>query len=340
MNKNKIISLYNDFSTGKFLSAQDRLSFNDRFKKAENIINKYYADVNSNQISGKVHPNFINTLTVNVKDEILMKKPERTVLDAISALSQKLYINSYREYPAGKDNIFIVSDKILEYFSGVELPENLLFTEIEYSGQLPALFLFENNTVGYLDFFSHSEKDMHNLYFLFYGGIEKAKYIPVDLIVSSSTDNNKYPPVSEYLADQTGDILKKYRFILNILLFLNTKNVMKFRTNELNPVILEAEKNIKSGKNIGRNTRIINDSKSYKFIDLNLTLNEYSKNELKRNNSESSTKEPHWRSEHYHAYWTGPRDSEKRKRVYRFIPRLWVGDSHPDQDQVIFKKLK
>lgn len=350
MDKNKIILTYLDFVNGKFMSSADRINFDDTKKHAINFIeNKLNIEFDNTRLMSNYSCSKINRNIVNISESLELSD-RKNLIKSLEFVGKYNYfsIHANKKYHITNENIYAVSNKIYDYFINIPLPEN--FNEIDYifTNDLPALFVFESGQIGYLTYLS--ENGIPELNLLNFGDNFQKKYFcnyisfEKEFLLNSFSEKY-YDSYEKSLIENATSYIKKAKdlihFMCNILLFLKVKDTMSLLTKELNPVINSSWENIKQGKNTSRNEQIIKQAESYKFVDLDLTLSEYSNEYQKAHAGDyTSSKKPHWRIGHWHSYWTGERGTESQKRIIKFIPTIWIGDPSQKQDTIIFKSVK
>lgn len=366
MDKKKIIRLYKDFSEGKFLSPKQKDMYEIGFPKLQYIAQKGLLKINTfNDVfdispvvfEKSLHPRvltdiFYQLLTLSEKSK--NKEEGKFYAEAGCSIGTLIYNQSYKNNPVTNENIYIITNKTYQNFSQMPLPD-ISFKDITFKNDLPALFLFETfNTVAYLDYYLTPVDNTLELMVSIFGYNLKFRFEPANILLFS----NKIPPemiigdnlVKEVLVhgenhenEIDSQVIKTYaKFFYNLLLFLSCKETMKYKTEELNHERKVLEENVSKSKSDNKNKQKIENIPSYRFIDLELTLDTYTKEYYKNESKDdSSTKSPHWRSGHWKTYYTGKKDgSEERKKVLRYIPTVWVGNPELVTEQTAFKILK
>jgi hypothetical protein len=356
MDKNKIIKLYSDFAEGKLLPYNERINFQDKLNKVKkafknnppefeienNPSNSFVLD--HNYLNGFVNP----ILAISLADG-WAENPNPIYDLPVPVLYQITYYQAFSKNFPKNDNVYIVSDNLLNYFSSVEIPDDITLSDLRFTRELPALFIFETtNTIAYLNNYLLPSSNYTQLIASFFGFNQTTKYFPHTLVLNSQDENyHKDMKLSEYIKEQRfSDNFKnlkiQYTVLYNLLLFLTNKDTLDYKSDELNQNIILSQENIKKGNNIVRNQQILLQIPSYRFIDLELTLDNYSQEYHKKHPySEQHSRTPHWRSAHWHTYWMGKRDgSEERKKELKFIPMTWVGNPELKTDILSFKVIK
>lgn len=369
MDKNKIIKTYLDFVEGKFMSSSERINFPKLRKDAMKFISENIAQYDENdkdyRLINNEYQSFFLQKLANIADYCKFEDDTKR-LDgchkAVEFITKSNYylLSTEKRYKVKNESIYAISNKSYNYFLNIPLPEN--FTEIDYlfSNDLPALFIFENGDIVYLDYLTLLDGDLSKepeLTMIIFSPKNITKYFSSYVVFKKESlhyllvEESEHPSMNRLSKQEKSEIDKyvnlereKAHFMCNLLLFLKIKETLNYVSDELNPVIVSAQNNIKLGKNINRNNQIIKQAESYKFVDLDLTLSEYSNNYYRKNPVDfdnSGSKKPHWRTGHWHSYWTGKRDgSEDRKKKILFVPTTWVGDPLQKQEQTIFKIIK
>ncbi|MFN8674120.1 MAG: hypothetical protein U0457_18820 [Candidatus Sericytochromatia bacterium] len=358
MDKNKILNLYLDFINGKFLSSNDRINFTDRFNHLKkfvesNTLTWNFENTNDRDnivtvsyIDNKVHPELALELASICYHNFYKKEPKKIYSNIIDVLYHINYYQAYSKNPPKNDDIYIVSNNIYDYFSKVEIPNDITLNDIKFKRNLPALFIFENNNMlDYIDNYLFPNSDKVQLMDCIFNYNTSKPHYPGSLILRSSDENfYKNISINDYIikAQIPSNLIDHCKVLYNILLFLSNKDTLDYKSEELNPNILTSLENIEKGRNVNRNTLLLKQLPSYRFIDLSLTLENYSNEYHKKNpNLEQSAKTPHWRSAHWHTFWKGKRDgSEERKKELKFIPMTWVGNPELKSDIISFKVIK
>ena len=358
MDKNKIIKLYNDFAEGKLLSSSDRINFEDRFKHLKKWLDfspasfafennqDNYQDCDINYFNGLIHP--VLALKLTVVYDNLSKEDYRPIYPVlINVLNHTPYYQAYTKNLPNNDDIYVVSDNMFDYFSNVEIPDDITFQDLKFTRNLPSLFIFEkNSTLVYLNNYLFPNSDKPQLMACIFNMDKNNPYFPLTFILNSNDDKfYKDKKINQYIKEKSNlpEIFKnQYLVLYNLLLFLANKDTLDYKSDELNKNIFTALENIQKGVNIKRNENLLKELPSYRFIDLELTLANYSKEYHKKNpNSEQHSKTPHWRSAHWHTYWKGKRDGkEERRKDLKFIPMTWIGSPELKTDILSFKIIK
>ena len=269
------------------------------------------------------------------------------IVHSLIAIGQLRYQQAYKTYKVSNDNVYIVTEEVFNYFSEVELPEDLTIQEIRFTRDTPALFIFEKEqTTAYLNYYFMPEVDKPELFISIYGDEAGHKYRSINILLhSESWVFDTQISIKEYLEQKKFDEKeRKYAmFFYNILLFLASKDTIAYQSEELNLNILTALENIRNGSNVKRNEKLLAELPSFKFVDLALTIDNYTQEYYRKNPLKEDGKSytPHWRSAHYNTYWYGKKDgSEERRKERKFIPTVWVGNPELLKEQTIFKTLK
>jgi hypothetical protein len=269
----------------------------------------------------------------------------------LSAFPYLLYNKICQYRKVSSENIYIVTDKIYQTFAQMPLPD-ITFRDIKFRNDTPALFIFDNfNTVAHLDFYSLPFMNRTDFLTLIFDSSRKQKYYPnYFLMYTDNVPEDLDIPISELVEkelegsdERAKENVTKYAiFFYNLLFFLSQKETIKYHSQELNDKRLVVEKNISLNINVKRNKTLLKQIPSYRFIDLELTLDNYSKEYYLRHPIETdNSRAPHWRSAHWHSYWIGKKDgTEERKKVLRFIPTVWVGNPELITEQTTFKVIK
>ena len=366
MNKNKLLKLYNDFSEGKFLLSSERKVYESGLKKlkllAENSRLKMYNKNGTFVLSPVVFdktldPRFVADTYTHLLDQANLYQEKREQVffaEAACAISCVTYIQAYSKNPVSNENIYVVTDKIYKTFSEMPLPD-VSFKDITFKNELPALFLFENfNTVAYLDYYLTPITNKLELFVSIFGYNPKFKFepsnillytkeLPENIVIGDNKLKDFFEDIQSMEDEESKELFNTYStFFYNLLLFLACKETIKYKTEEMNEQRVIAEKNLTIGKNIKKQKKLLETLPSYRFIDMEVTLNNYTKEYYLNNQSElGESKTPHWRTAHWHTYWTGKKDgTEERKKVLRFIPTLWVGNPDEIKEQTSFRVIK
>ena len=82
-------------------------------------------------------------LKLNLAYGKLSKENPKPIYEAIIlALNQVTYYQAYNKNLPHNDNIYIVSDNIFNYFSIVEISDDITLSDLRFTRDLPALFVF------------------------------------------------------------------------------------------------------------------------------------------------------------------------------------------------------
>jgi hypothetical protein len=366
MNKNKLIRLHKDFSEGKFITPAQRKIFDLGFEKL-NFLSKVSRlkimtrrgpfSVSSSLFDKVSHPHLfvdIHNSLMNFASNSKEQKEQQYYGQAAFSSACLSYMQSYSKNPVSNENIYVITEKTHKTFSEIPLPD-ITFKDITFKNDLPALFLFEKlNTVVYLNYYLTPVDNVLELLISIFGYTDKFKFevtnmvlfsndIPSEIVVGQNLIKD-FVSLSDKMEDSKDkDIINSYaKFFYNLLLFLACKETIKYQTEELNEERLTIEKNIAEGTNVKKNRQILDRLPSYRFIDMEVTMENFTREYYKNNPVESGVeRNPHWRTGHWHTYWKGKKDgTEERKKVLKFIPTLWVGDPEKIIEQTSFKVIK
>ncbi len=356
MNKNKIVMNYLDFINGKLLPKKHMDVFKDRYDK----FLKYFQSGEFEINDVRMHPSHVRNITqylAKTKRQMSKDIPHDLAkdFDDISMCSLQIQYLQAIEKKIDSNSIYVISNKIFDYFSSIELPENITFEDIRFHRDIPSLFVFENGVIGFLNYYTKrvntdtAENDTELLMLLF-NGMTSYPFIPMDIFINSLNNEEKNKRfIEEQLKaieaikneSSVRDLGKYTKFIFNILLFLSTKDSVSFQKQEFNLSSEIAKKNYLQNKN-KNNLRKWKEIPSYNFVDLEITMNHYSVKYYeghKEQETEGTPKRPHWRSAHWHTYWKGKR-GEAQEKVLKFIPATWVGDLELQKNQTTLKVFK
>lgn len=327
MKRDLVIKNYNNFKNG--LLIVDRKQYTKAIKesnlKSESNIDKvliqiyFEASLYFQKIAQKSM-----SLSMEEKDQVFEK----------ALLEKSLFAHPYEliRQIDFKDNIFVVSNEIQKKLSGIPIPESLKFSELKHIFSLPALFIFED---ALLVFDTQSYKEDFPYKTVLFNLKLKQKYYPELRVLPDSFDDyiNTYEKPKKI-----NDIYKDYyHVVFVIMLLINQKNFQKLFV-ENNQKLIQFKKELEKNYD-PKKEKLLSKEKSYNFVDLELSLNNAFST---RDNIESTTgaKEPHWRSSHWHTYWTGKKDSLDRKKILHFIPEIWVGNPLEIKEVDKFKVIK
>lgn len=350
MDKKLILKNYQDFIRGKWIN--DRVLFEKQIKDPT-LINEF----NINEVNqDKLYLDFYNTTLISImntiKDNFNVDNGSKNIdlnkqTEYLTNLTLKqnpligfLY-EKIRVKNQNNKNIYVISNKMLDYLNTIPLPNNLKFSELKYTFEIPAVFLFED-AICYFDnqsffedhiykailFLCDPKTKIHQSMFPEYRKIPDEITAYKDLYTSKENANNYSYNIY-------------YHAILASILLMNQKNFSKIYT-EFNPKIEDFKEKISKNPSDKKLKKQLVVEKSIKFIDLDLSLNtSFSKSNTQANSNEDKKEvEPHWRSAHWHTYWTGKRDSEDRKKELKFLNTMWIGSIEKVNEDPIFKVIK
>lgn len=328
MKKEQVIKNYNNFKNG--LLIVDRKPYTKAIRESElrleSNIDKVLIQI---YFEAALYFKKIAQKTINESIQDKDKIFEKALLD------KPLFAHPYEliRQIDFKDNIFVVSNEIQEKLSTIPLPESLKFSELKHIFELPALFIFED---ALLVFDKQNYKEDFPYKTVLFNLKLKQKYYPELRVLPDSFDEyiNTYEKTKKI-----NDIYKDYyHVVFVIMLLINQKNFQKIfveNNQKITQYKKELEKNFDTKKE-----KLLSKEKSYNFVDLSLSFDKaFTSSETIKENG-TGTKEPHWRSSHWHTYWTGKRDSLDRKKILHFIPEIWIGNPLEIKEANKFKLVK
>ena len=298
MNKNKLIRLYKDFLEGKFITPAQRKVSELGLKKIKHlaahsklqIINSSGATLIISPVlfDKTLHPHFVRDIYECIVETAKLnpvKTSREFYADASFGISCITYIQSYSKNPVSNENIYVITEKTYKTFSEMPLPD-ITFKDITFENDLPALFLFEKfNTVVYMDYYLTPIENKLELLFSVFGYNQKFKFEPASILLYSKDIPPDFVIGENLLKDfvnnsqrleglEDKEIINTYApFFYNLLLFLASKETLKYHTEELNEVRPIVEKNIVTGNNVKKNKQILERVPSYRFVDIGMYRN-------------------------------------------------------------------
>lgn len=271
--------------------------------------------------------------------EILLHILEKQ-LDIIEDKSLKLLLTelipgiSYYQHTAELKNkttkYITLSKEKYEEIKRIEIPETL---EIDYLNNL----ISENNVLVVINggpiLFYHktSRMDAEPMALLYTYKTES----PTDFVFSHITHKSYTRDGKEYVHKNYGDLMrfyadncKEYSKEIEIPDILNTihSNLVAFiniiayiNSTNVAPNLVNCGET--GTKHLVKNSKK-NSIKDFVFVDIDQTKYTYTKSQDSPESEQN--KAAHWRRAHYHSYWIGKKDNQKR--ILHFIPSIWVGD--------------
>lgn len=250
-------------------------------------------------------------------------KDKSLLFDIMEMQGFLYYVNSKHDFSNLKDNLFIITDKIMDELSKNDLPNISLQDMNQY--YFPSVYVFEDgDAISIVK--QYNEPIQQDVYCLtlydYYGNFTTA----------TMQRETTLKEMAGFKMDE--DLLKKILSVLNVLCLVQSKNVAKeIVYDELNVDIAYFAKqkaNASTDKIRQKIENTLSKIPSYKFIDLDLLVEKVKTKYAKSDNS-NTKKTPHWRSAHYHAYWTKKPNGEMEK-IWHWIPLVAVNGIQNQQE--------
>jgi hypothetical protein len=285
MDNQKVLSIYNEFSEGKFLDPAERMKFPDRLMRFKRFFKKGFPmrrELNGQKqeklvnFVDQVNPTDVSHIVENllswVKDEELEPKQIKDIAKMVLLCPQIKYFQASRHFKVKDENIFAVSKRIFDYFKDIAPPENLTYKDISFPGEMPALFIFEETgTVVYLNEYGTPDPAGKDLVISIYGDAGIHKHVSMDIMLGTTENepmaNDKINKPAEFLVSQDNESnserYQQYlRFFINLSQYMSSNENLNFVPGKTEPEKFTSKVNLKG------NRKSKGQALSFKYIDI------------------------------------------------------------------------